>query len=241
MNNTPTPHNEAKKGEIAERIILPGDPLRAKFLAENYLSDVKQFNKLRNMFGYTGKYKGVEISVMGTGMGCPSMGIYSYELIKFYGCKTLIRTGTIGALQPNIKTGDLIIAQAACWTSSMQNVIGLPGVYCPVGDFTLAKETAECADEKGLKYHAGNVLTTDYYYSLGSNSLAGTEWAEYGVLGVEMETAMLYLTAATNGAHALSITTVSNSLVTGEEVDPAIRERGFTNMLEVALDVIIKH
>jgi len=241
MSMTHTPHIEAKKGEISERIILPGDPLRAKYIAENYLTDVKQFNRVRNMFGFTGKYNGVEVSVMGTGMGTPSMGIYSYELINFYGCKTLIRTGTIGAMQPGIKVGDLILAQGACWTQEAKTVLGTTGTYSPIADFNLLRRAADCAHKKGLTYHAGNILTTEFFYNPGSKSLNGMEWAEYGVLGVEMETAMLYLNSVLYGAKSLGIMSVSNSLVTGEYVSQEVSERGFTAMMEVALEVATKH
>jgi len=239
MANTPTPHIEARQGEISERIILPGDPLRAKFIAENFLTDVKQFNRVRNMLGFTGRYKGVEVSVMGTGMGTPSMGIYSYELINFYGCKTLIRTGSIGAMRSDIGICDLILAQAACWTTTAETVLGTTGTFCPIGDFEMLRKAADCARDRGIPYHVGNVLTSEFFYKPGSKKLGGMEWGEYGVLGVEMETAMLYLNAMLYGARALSILTVSNSLVTGEFVSSDKTEKGFTDMMVTALEVAV--
>ncbi|MBQ0146252.1 MAG: purine-nucleoside phosphorylase [Lachnospiraceae bacterium] len=231
----PTPHIDAVNGEIAECILLTGDPLRAKFIAETYMSDVKQFNHTRNMLGYTGTYDGKPISVMGTGMGVPSIGIYSYELIKFYGCKKLVRVGTAGSMQPNLHIGDIVLAQGACYTSNMPTVFAHLGSYSPICDYKLMNHAIDYMHKNSIRFKAGNVLTTDLFYTPGSSEHAGLEWADFGVLCVEMETAMLYMNAAMYGAHALSILTMSDSLVTGEHASNEDREKRFTKMMEVAL------
>ena len=157
-SNTPTPHIGAEKGEIAGTVLLPGDPLRAKYIAEHFLEDVKQFNGTRNMLGYTGTYMGRPVSVMGTGMGCPSIGIYSYELIHFYGCKNLIRVGTAGALMPDVHVRDMVFAMGACTTSNFVRLLGLPGDYSPVCSYSLLERAVAAARERGLSFHVGNVL-----------------------------------------------------------------------------------
>jgi len=235
--NTPTPHISAEKGDIAERILLPGDPLRAKFIAENYFEDVKQFNSTRNMLGYTGVYKGEKISAMGTGMGCPSIGIYSYELINFYGCKTLLRVGTAGAMNENVNVRDIVIAMGACTTSNYIRLLGLPGDYSPLASWKLLKKAAQAAEKAEARYHIGNVLSSDMFYTpkIVQN---GVSWNDMGVLAVEMETAALYANAALGKAEALSIFTVSDSLVTGEATSAQERETSFTKMIEIALETI---
>ena len=165
LSNTPTPHIGAEKGEIAETILLPGDPLRAKYIAEHFLEDVKQFNGTRNMLGYTGTYMGRPVSVMGTGMGCPSIGIYSYELIHFYGCKNLIRVGTAGALTPDVHVRDMVFAMGACTTSNFVRLLGLPGDYSPVCSYSLLERAVAAARERGLSFHVGNVLSSDMFYA----------------------------------------------------------------------------
>lgn len=232
----PTPHIGAQVGEIAETILLPGDPLRAKYIADNFLTDVKQFNAVRNMFGYTGYYKGKRISVMGTGMGCPSMGIYSYELIHFYGCKNLIRIGTAGALQENVKVRDLVIAMGACTTSNYVRQFGLQGDYSCIASFDLVRKAVEKAEEKGMRYHVGNILSSDMFYNPEMPAV-GTSWDKMGILAVEMESAALYSNAAYAGVNALCILTVSDSLVTGEATTAEERQTSFTNMMEVALEL----
>lgn len=237
MALVPTPHIEALDGEIAESILLPGDPLRAKFIAKTYLDDVKQFNSVRNMLGYTGTYNGKEVSVMGTGMGISSMGIYSYELAKFYRCKKMIRVGTAGALKPEMNIGDVVFAQGACYTCNMAQIFGTGGVYAPICDFELLERAVSYARAKKIKFHVGNVLTSDLYYIPGGVTPEGLSWANINVLAVEMESAVLYLNGATLGAKALSILTVSNSLTSGEETSALQRERAFTDMMEIALNV----
>lgn len=234
--SVPTPHIGAQVGEIAETILLPGDPLRAKYIADNFLTDVKQFNATRNMFGYTGYYKGKRISVMGTGMGCPSIGIYSYELIHGYGCKNLIRVGTAGSMQEHVKVRDIVIAMGACTTSNYVRQFRLPGDYSCIGSFELLRKAVEKAEAKGLNYHVGNVLSSDMFYNPEMPAM-GTSWGRMGVLAVEMESAALYSNAAYAGVNALCILTISDSLVTGEATTAEERQNTFTNMMEIALEL----
>ena len=230
----PTPHIScADKEEIAETVLLPGDPLRAKFIAENFLTDVKQFNTTRNMFGYTGTYKGKRVSVMGTGMGCPSIGIYSYELIHFYGVKNLIRVGTAGSLSKDVKVREMVLGMGACTTSNYVKLFGLPGDYAPICSYELLEKAVKAAKEKGFVYHVGNVLSSDMFY--GYDLPHANTWSEMGVLAVEMEAAALYANAARGGANALAILTISDSddeVTTAEE-----RQLTFTKMMEVALEI----
>lgn len=230
-----TAHNTAKKGEIAETILLPGDPLRAKFIAETYLDDLKQFNTVRNMFGYTGTYKGKKISVMGTGMGMPSMGIYSYELIHFYGVKNLIRVGSCGSYQENVKIHDIILAQGACTNSNYASQYNLPGVYSAISSFELLEKAKNVADEKGYEVKVGNILSSDIFYN--DQPEVWKKWADMGIFGVEMEAYALYANAAKSGVNALTILTVSDSLVSKEEISPEDRETSFTKMMEIALEL----
>ena len=236
-SNTPTPHIEAREGEIARTILLPGDPLRAKYIADNFMEGVKQFNGTRNMLGYTGTYQGRPVSVMGTGMGCPSIGIYSYELIHFYGCKNLIRVGTAGALLESVHVRDLVFAMGACTTSNFVRLMGLPGDYAPVCSFELLEKAVAAAREKGLNFHVGNVLSSDMFYAPEKQVRGGMTWADMGVLAVEMEAAALYANAAAAGANALTILTISDSMVTGEATGAQERQTSFTQMMEVALSL----
>ncbi|MFO7886878.1 MAG: purine-nucleoside phosphorylase [Eubacteriales bacterium] len=230
-----TPHNSAKKGDIAETILLPGDPLRAKFIAENFLEDVTQFNSIRNMFGFTGTYKGKKVSVMGTGMGVPSIGIYSYELIHFYGVKNLIRVGSCGAFDENLKLYDVIIAQGACTDSNYADQYDLPGTYSAIASYDLLSKAVKSAEDKGVDVHVGNILTSDVFYSQKEDSWK--QWAKMGVLAAEMETYALYCNAANAGVNALTILTVSDSIAKGEETTPEERQKSFTKMMEIALEL----
>ncbi|MGO1652744.1 purine-nucleoside phosphorylase [Senegalia sp. (in: firmicutes)] len=230
-----TAHNNAKKGDIAETILLPGDPLRAKFIADNYLKDVVQFNDVRNMFGYTGTYKGKKVSVMGTGMGIPSIAIYTYELIHFYGVKNLIRVGSCGAYQDDMNLYDLVIAMGASTDSNYANQFDLGGTYSATASYNLLEKAKKAADEKGIKTHVGNVLTSDTFYQNDPDSWK--KWASMGVLAAEMETYALYANAAKAGVNALTILTVSDSLVKNEETSPEERQESFTNMMEIALEL----
>lgn len=233
----PTPHIGAGPGEIAETILLPGDPLRAKYIADNFLTDVVQFNATRNMLGFTGFYKGKRVSTMGTGMGCPSIGIYSYELIHFYGCKNLIRVGTAGALRPEVKVRELVFGMGACTTSNYVKQFRLPGDYSCICSYELLEKAVSAARERGLGYHVGNILSSDMFYNPDMPPV-GTAWDRMGVLAVEMESAALYSNAAYGGANALCILTVSDSLVTGEATTAQERQTSFTDMMEVALELV---
>lgn len=237
MEMTPTPHIEAKSGEIAESILLPGDPLRAKMIAETFFTDPVQFNATRNMLGFTGTYKGKRISVMGTGMGCPSMGIYSHELIHGYGVKRLIRVGTAGAMRKDVKVRDLIFAMGACAATDYVRQFGLPGDFACICSFPLLKKAVEAAEAAGLPYHVGNVMTSDLFYTPEKSRHQGLSFADMGVLAAEMETAALYANAALAGAEALTICTISDSMVTGESTSAKERETSFLDMIQVALEI----
>lgn len=234
MSNVPTPHIKAQMGEVAEKILMPGDPLRAKFIAENYLTDAVCINDTRNMLGYTGLYKGGRVTVMGSGMGVSSIGIYSYELYNFYNADTIIRIGTAGALVPEVQPRDVIIAQGACHDTNVDRQYGLPGTFAPIADFGLVKRAYELATEKNIKAHVGNVLTGEVYYD-ASNSLSA--WSKMGVLAVEMEAAALYMNAAAAGKKALCICTVTNNPLTGtEDLSPEEREKTLIDMITIALE-----
>ena len=236
VSETPTPHIEAKPGEIAETILLPGDPLRAKYIAEHFLRDVRQFNSVRNALGFTGTYGGRAVSVLGTGMGCPSIGIYSHELIHFYGCRNLIRVGTAGSLQSGVKIRDMVFAMGACTTSNYVKQFRLPGDYSCICSFGLLEKAVAEAKRRGLCYHVGNVLTSDMFYA-PKFEWAGRSWTEMGVLAVEMETAALYSNAAAAGVDALCILTISDSPAGGATTAQE-RETTFTDMMEVALALV---
>jgi purine-nucleoside phosphorylase len=232
----PTPHiGVAEKGIIAETILLPGDPLRAKFIAENYLENPVQFNTVRNMFGYTGTYKGKRISVMGTGMGMPSIGIYSYELIHFYGVKNLIRIGSCGSIQEDLKVRDIVIGMSASTNSNYASQYNLPGTYAPTASFELLNKAMTIAKEKGIEPKVGNILSSDIFYD--ANPEVWKRWAEMGVLAIEMEAAALYMNAAKGKANALCILTVSDSIVTHELTTAEERQNTFTKMMEIALEL----
>lgn len=232
----PTPHiNVSDKGVIAETVLLPGDPLRAKYIAENFLENPVQFNTVRNMFGYTGTYKGKKVSVMGTGMGIPSIGIYSYELIHFYGVKNLIRIGSCGAMQENIKIRDIIIGMSASTNSNYAIQYNLPGTYAPTASYELLRKAADTAEKMGVRYHVGNVYSSDIFYDDEADSWK--KWAGMGVLAVEMEAAALYMNAARAGVNALCILTVSDSMITHQETTSEERETSFTQMMKIALEL----
>lgn len=229
-----TPHIGANKGDIAETILLPGDPLRAKFIAENFLENIFQYNSIRNMLGFTGTYKGKKISVQGTGMGMPSCSIYSYELIHFYDCKNLIRIGTAGALSDKLNIGDLVIAMGACTDSNYANQYELSGNYAPIASYELLKKAVSKADDMKINYYVGNILSSDIFYSANN---ASSKWTKMGVLAVEMEAAALYMNAAYAGVNALCMVTISDSLITGESSSAEQREKTFTDMIETALSL----
>ena len=233
----PTPHIDAKEqGDIAETILLPGDPLRARFIAENYLDGAVQFTSIRNMLGYTGHYQGKRISVMGTGMGMPSFGIYAYELIHFFGVKNLIRIGSCGAMQPDLQMKDLILAMASSTDSGFVRQYNLPGDFAPSASWKLLKKAADTAGQKGIAVRVGNVLSTDYFYNESSDDWK--KWAAMGILAVDMETAALYMLAARAGVDALAILAVSDSLVSHEAMTALDRQTSFTQMIELALSLV---
>jgi purine-nucleoside phosphorylase len=232
----PTPHIGVKdQGVIAETVLMPGDPLRAKFIADTFLENVVEFNTVRNMFGYTGTYNGKKISVMGSGMGIPSIGIYSYELIHFYGVKNLIRVGSCGAFQKDLNLYDIIIGISASTNSNFMHQYGLPGTFAPTASWELISKATKVADEKGYPYRVGNILSSDVFYD--DNPEIWKEWAKMGVLAVEMEAAALYANAARAGVNALTILTVSDSLVTHELTTAEERQTAFTKMMEIALEL----
>ncbi len=232
----PTPHiNVSEQGIIAETVLMPGDPLRAKFIAETYLENPVQFNSVRNMFGYTGTYKGKKISVMGSGMGMPSIGIYSYELLNFYGVKNIIRIGSCGAIQEDVKIRDIIVGMSASTTSNYASQYNLPGTYAPSASWPLMKKALDIADNKGIPVKVGNILSADIFYD--DEPEVWKKWARMGVLAIEMEAAALYMNAARAGANAICILTVSDSLVSHEATSAEERQTSFTNMMEIALEL----
>ena len=235
MEKTPTPHIGAKYGEIAETMIMAGDPLRVKFMAENFLENPVQFNNVRGMLGFTGTYKGKRISVMGHGMGMPSIGIYTYELFNFYGVKSIIRVGSAGSIHPDLHVGDLIIAQGACTNSNYVSQYELPGTYAPIANFDLLRGAAEACDRLGYRYKVGNVMSSDTFYS---DNPQNEKWMKMGVLAVEMEIAALYMNAARSGNRALGICTISDHILTGEVTTAEERQTTCTKMMDVAFSLI---
>ena len=233
---TPTPHIGAKRGEIAERVIMAGDPLRAKFMAKRYLENPKLVSQVRAMYCYTGTYKGKEVTVMGHGMGISSIGIYTFELFNFYGVKRIIRTGSAGAYQPNLHIGDIVIAQGACDNSNYAVQYGLPGTFAPIADYEMLCAAVEKAKAMGVNYAVGNILASEIFYN--DDPEAWKSWQKMGVLAVEMEASALYMNAARSGNQALCICTISDSLVTHEETTSEQREKTFTDMMEIAFEII---
>jgi purine-nucleoside phosphorylase len=233
----PTPHIEANRGQIAETILLPGDPLRAKFIAEHFLDNPVCYNTVRGMLGFTGTYKGTPVSVQGTGMGIPSIGIYSYELIAEYGVKNLIRVGSAGSFQANVKLRDIVIGVAASTNSNFAHQYDLPGTYAPCADFELVLKAKAAADKLGIPVHAGNILSSDVFYDDDPDSWK--KWAKMGILAVEMEAAALYMNAARLGAKALTLLTISDHMITQEVTTAAEREKTFTNMMQIALELAL--
>ncbi|MGO4344790.1 purine-nucleoside phosphorylase [Paenibacillus sp. MCAF9] len=230
-------HIAAEQGQIAETILLPGDPLRAKYIADTYLENVICYNEVRGMLGFTGTYKGNRISVQGTGMGVPSISIYVNELIKDYGVKNLVRVGTCGAMQESVHVREVILAQAACTDSSVNRHVFGGYDFSPIGSFSLLKAAYERGIEKGLKLHVGNIFCSDTFYR--DDKTIVQRLMDHGVLGVEMETTALYTLAAKYGVNALTILTVSDHLLTGEETTSAERQSTFNDMMEVALETVI--
>ena len=231
----PTPHISAKKGDFAKTVIMPGDPLRAKFIAENFLKNAQLINNVRGVQGYTGEYNGVPVSVMASGMGMPSIAIYSYELFNFYDVDNIIRVGSCGAMQKYVAVRDIVIAQGACTDSAFAKQFLSDGTLAPICSYELMREAISVCDDMEVKYHVGNVLSSDRFYS--DNENANAPFIKMGVLAVEMEAAALYLNAMRSGKNALAICTVSDHILTGEATLSTERETSFTKMMEVALKI----
>ena len=231
----PTPHINAQIGDFAKTVLMPGDPLRSKFIAENFLTDPVLVNTVRGVQGYTGTYKGKRVSVMASGMGQPAIGIYSYELFNFFEVENIIRVGSCGSYSKDLHVRDIILAQAACTNGNYAAQYRLPGTYAPIADFGLLKKAAEACEKKGVHYAVGNICSADTFYE---DDNSGMTWAKMGVLGVEMESAALYCNAARAGKKALCICTVSDSFVYPEEETTAEeRQNSFTDMMEIALEI----
>lgn len=235
MAMVPTPHNGAKEGDFAKTVLMPGDPLRAKYIAETYLENPRLVTFVRNMLGYTGTYKGKEISVMGGGMGMPSVGIYTYELFNFYGVENIIRIGSAGALSDKLKLKDVVIGMGACTDSNYAAQYGLPGTFAPIADYGLLRRAVEVAEKQGTNVVVGNVLSSDAFYNANKN--ANDLWKSMGVLAVEMEAAALYMNAAKAGKNALCILSISDHIYSGEELSAEERQVGFGKMMEIALEL----
>ncbi len=231
-----TPHNSAKMGDFAKTVLMPGDPLRAKFIAETFLQDAKLVNNVRGIHGYTGLYQGTPVSVMASGMGMPSIGIYSHELYTQYGVENIMRIGSAGAISPKLKLRDVVAAQGACTNSNFAHQYQLPGTFAPIADFTLLETAVSVAREMGVEMPVGNLLSSDTFYDASNSTM---DWAKMGVLAVEMEAAGLYMTAASLGKRALAICSISDSLVTGEELSAEDRQITFTTMMEIALKTAV--
>ena len=230
-----TPHINAERGAVAETVLMPGDPLRAEFIAKTYLENVVCYTKVRNMFGFTGEYKGKKVSVQGSGMGMPSMGIYSHELFEYFGIERIIRVGTAGAVSENVNLLDVVIGQAACTNSNYCATYSLPGTFAPIADFSLLAAAADYAEREKTPYHIGNILSSDVFYD-DSQTLA--QWQKMNVLAVEMEAAALYANAARLGKKALTVLTVSDCPLRGLATTSEEREKSFTQMMELALNII---
>lgn len=238
MATTPTPHNGAIEGDIAKTVLMPGDPLRAKFIADTYLEDVRCFNTVRNMLGYTGTYQGVPVSVMGGGMGMPSIGIYSYELFNFYGVESIIRVGSAGGIADEVKVHDVVAGMGACTNSNYAHQYQLPGTYAPIASFDLLERAVAAGRDQGVELKVGNVLSSDTFYD--DNDQATISWQKMGVLAVEMEAAALYMNAARANKKALCLLTISDLPLKGESLSAEERQTSFTQMMEIALAVAIQ-
>ena len=233
----PTPHIEAKAGQIAKTVLMPGDPLRSKFIAETFLENPVLVNNVRGVQGYTGTYKGKKVSVMASGMGMPSIGIYSYELFTQYDVDNIIRVGSAGAIQKELTLGDVVAGMGACTNSNYAAQYGLGGTFAPIADFALLSAAVQSAKELGVNMPVGNLYSSDTFYDASASSL---KWAEMGVLAIEMEAAALYCNAAYTKKRGLSICSISDNIVTGEELSPEQRQTSFTAMMKIALETAVK-
>lgn len=231
----PTHHISAQAGEIAKTVLMPGDPLRAKFIAENFLEDVVQVNAIRCMYAYTGTYKGKKVSVMASGIGAPTMGVHAWELFELYGVDNIIRVGTTGALHNDLEIGDIVFAMGACYNTPYADQFKLSGTFSAIASYPLMRKGIDYADKLEAKYMVGNVYSTDIFYPEYTDEQE--KWAQMGALSVEMETGALYIVAARAGKNALSILTVSDHILRGEKASAETREKAFTQMMEIALEI----
>ena len=235
----PTPHINAKPEDFAKTVLMPGDPLRSKFIAENFLTDAVLVNNVRGIQGYTGKYEGTPVTVMASGMGMPSMGIYSYELFNFFGVDNIMRIGSAGAMSEKIKVRDIVIAMGASTNSNYSHTFNLPGTFAPICSYEMLRACVDTAEEMGAPYHVGNILSADVFYvdkeGVPNNFMSQLSWSKMGILAEEMEAAALYMNAARAGKNALAICTISDHLVTGESTTSEERQNSFTEMMELAL------
>lgn len=237
MANYPTPHIHALKGDFAKTVLMPGDPLRSKFIAETFLENAKLVNNVRGIQGYTGTYKGVPVSVMASGMGMASIGIYSYELFNFFDVENIMRIGSTGSLNPDVHVRDIVIGMGASYNSNYVRQYNLPGTFSAIADYNLMKTAIEMCEKKGAVYHVGNILSSDTFYD--ADATCNDRWREMGILCVEMEAAALYMNAAKAKKNALAIMTVSDHILTGESTSAEERQNSFTEMMEIALETAI--
>ncbi len=242
--NYPTPHINAKPEDFGQTVLMPGDPLRSKFIAENFLENPRLVNNVRGVQGYTGTYKGVRVSVMASGMGIPSIGIYSYELYNAFGVRNIMRIGSAGSIREDIHVRDIVIAQGACTDSSFQRQFNLAGSFAPIASFEMLRAAVESCEGVGATYHVGNILSTDVFYNddegIPAMLQANNGWRKMGVMACEMEAAGLYLNAARAGRNALCICTISDHILTGESLPAAERQTSFTEMMTVALETAVR-
>lgn len=237
MADYPTPHINATPDDFAKTVLMPGDPLRAKFIAENFLENPRLVNSVRGINGYSGTYKGVPVSVMASGMGMPSMAIYSYELFNFFGVQNIIRIGSAGSINNDIKVRDIVIGMGACTNSNYANQYNLAGTFAPICSYSLLKKCTDTAEELGLDIKVGNLYSSDTFYD---DSMSSAAWGKMGVMAVEMEAAALYMNAARAGKNALAICTISDHILTGEATTAEERQNTFTDMMKLALETAIK-
>ena len=233
----PTPHINAIPSDFAKTVLMPGDPLRAKFISENFLDSPRLVNSVRNIYAYTGNYKGIDVSVMASGMGMPSMWIYSYELFNFFDVENIIRIGSAGAINENIKVRDIVLGLGACTNSNFAAQYSLGGTFAPICSYKLLEKAVEIAKNMSLPYHVGNILSSDTFYN--DNPDSSVAWGKMGVMAIEMETAALYINAARSGKNALAICTISDHILTGEATSAIERQNSFTDMMKLSLEVAI--
>lgn len=241
----PTPHIKAVPDDFAKTVLMPGDPLRAKYVAETYLENPRLVNNVRGVNGYTGTYKGVPVSVMASGMGMPSIGIYSYELFNFFGVENIIRIGSAGGMSPTLKIKSIVVAQGACCDSNYAHTFNLPGTFAPISDFGLLSACVETGKEMGLDLTVGNIVSSDVFYNdddyeMGSGLSTMDRWSKMGVLATEMESAALFMNAARAGKKALSVCTISDNLLTGEALSPEDRQTSLDEMITLVLNTVVK-